>query len=112
MRTPRIEIPAPGSALSKSWYQSLFWPLEFVLLCLGASMAFHLYDLNEDRLATLHNIHTLTPRGEAALNEKKRFIALVQEIGRLGRRDKAAADLLASFNITFRPDATDADQGK
>jgi hypothetical protein len=110
MRTPRIELPT--SAPAKSWFQSLFWPLEFLVLCVGLGTAMQLYDLNENRLATLHNIRQLTPRAEAGLADKKRFLALVQEIGGLAGRDKTASALLESFAIQFRPDQSTSTEGK
>jgi len=100
------------SASSNSSSYSVFWPLQFLVVCLGIGMVFHLYQINRDRLATERDIHQLTPRGSDALQAKNRFFALVKEINQLAKQDGAAAQLLTELNIQVRPDATTPAGGK
>jgi hypothetical protein len=83
-------------------YLSIFWPVEFLALCLGVSTVFYLYDLNEARLTADRELGQLVPQGEQALAAKKRFINLVTEINHVGEKDPIAAHLLTEFNIQLR----------
>jgi len=82
--------------------KSIFWPLQFLVACLGIGMGFHLFELNRDRLVTERDIHELIGRGTEALAAKKSLFALIQEINDLAGRDAAAAQLLAEYNIQLR----------
>jgi hypothetical protein len=78
---------------------SPFWPLQILVVYLIAWVGYHVFTLNEDRLAVERQIQQVTPQAETAWNAQKRLLSLAQDIDNIAPKDAAAAQIVKEFNI-------------
>jgi hypothetical protein len=85
--------------------RSPFLPLQFLVICIGIWIAYHVYELNQERVHAEARIQQALPAANSALQSKNRLLALAQEIAQLAPKDAGAAQIANEFNIRLQPGA-------
>jgi hypothetical protein len=88
--------------------RSPFLPLQFLVICLGIWITYHVYELNQERVAAEVRVQQALPAANAALQAKNRLLALAQELGQLAPKDAGATQIVNVFNIRLEQPAKGA----